>query len=90
MLLEIMTICSLVAVSPFYDCSEEWEIRVYSTPPTIQCNDIQTDRYLTLACANIDRGIIHMINEPDKKDNDGKSILVHELRHLYCKCNFHD
>ena len=89
MLLEIMTICSLVAVSPFYDCSEEWEIRVYSTPPTIQCNDHE-DKYRTLACANLDRDIIHMLNLPDKKDEFGQTILQHELRHLMCRCNFHD
>ena len=89
MLLEIMTICSLVAVSPFYDCSETWEIRIYSVPPTIQCNDFH-DRYLTLACANLDRGIIHMVDAPDKKDEFGQSILKHELRHLYCRCNFHN
>ena len=89
MLLEIMTICSLVAVSPFYDCSEEWEIRVYSIHPTIQCNN-NDDRYLTLACANLDRGIIHMVNDPNKKDYFGKSIIAHELQHLMCGCNFHD
>ena len=87
MLLEIFTICSLVAVSPFYDCSEEWEIRVYSVPPKIQCND--HDQYLTLACANLDRGIIHMVNQPDYRDEFGQTILQHELRHLMCMCNFH-
>ena len=89
MLLEIFTICSLVAVSPFYDCSEEWEIRVYSIPPAILCND-NDDYYLTLACANLDRGIIHMVDAPEKKDHFGKSIIAHELKHLMCKCNFHD
>ena len=88
MLLEIMTICSLISVSPFYDCSEEWEIRIYSLPPMIQCNDY-AEFYVTLACANLDREVIHMVQFPQHKDEFGQSILEHELRHLSCKCDFH-
>ena len=88
MLLEILTICSLVSVSPFYDCSDKWEIRVYSELPEIQCNDNDV-YYVKLACANIKRDVIHMVNAPDFRDEFGQTILQHELKHLSCKCDFH-
>ena len=88
MLLEIMTICSIVAVSPFYDCSEEWEIRIYSMPPMIQCND-HDEFFTTLACTNLDRKVIHMVQFPEHRDEFGQTVLEHELRHLKCGCNYH-
>jgi len=88
MLLEIFTICSLISVAPFYDCSEKWEIRLYNDFPKIQCNN--HDKHLhSLGCANLDRRLIHMVNDSDYKDEFGQTILSHELRHLKCRCNFH-
>lgn len=88
MLLEILTMCSLISVSPFYDCSDQWEIWIYSGPPMIQCND-NDEFYVTLACANLDRSIIHMVYFPEHRDEFGQTILEHELRHLECNCDFH-
>ena len=88
MLLEILTMCSLISVSPFYDCSEKWEIRLYSEYPTIQCNN-HDQHLVSLGCAHLDRNIIHIINDSDYRDEFGQTILTHELRHLKCKCNFH-
>lgn len=82
-----MTICSLIGVSPFYDCSETWEIRIYDTFPQIQCNALQD--YVNLGCANIKRGIIHVVKMPEFRDEFGDTIIEHELKHLQCKCNFH-
>ena len=80
--------CSLISVSPYYDCSESWEIRIYNQPPEIQCNN-QDSFFVSLACANIKRDIIHMVYFPEHVDEFGQTILEHELRHLKCKCDFH-
>jgi len=88
MLLEIMTICSLISVAPYYDCSDKWEIRLYDEPPAIQCNNLD-NFYVKLGCANINRGIIHVIDFPEHRDQLGQTILQHELKHMICQCNFH-
>ena len=88
MLLEILTICSLVSVSPFYDCSESWEIRLYDTPPNIQCNNSDS-QFHSFGCAKLQTNTIHLVDFPEHFDNFGNTILEHELEHLRCKCNFH-
>ena len=89
MLLEILTICSLVSAYPFYDCSEKWDIRVYNEYPTIQCNN-HDQHLVSLGCAILERNTIHIINDSNYRDGLGQTILEHELHHLKCKCNFHD
>lgn len=88
MLLEILTICSLMSVSPFYDCSESWEIRLYDTPPNIQCNNSDS-RFDSFGCAKLQTNTIHLVDFPERHDDSGKTILEHELEHLHCQCNFH-
>jgi len=88
MLLEVMTICSLISVFPYYDCSEKWEVRIYSEPPMIQCNN-NDQLYVSFGCAKLDQKVIHMVYFPEHRDKFGYSILQHELMHMSCKCNFH-
>jgi hypothetical protein len=88
MLLEVMTICSLISISPYYDCSQEWEIRIYSQPPNIQCNNYD-EFYASFGCTKLDTKTIHMVLFPQHRDKFGQTILEHELRHLRCECNFH-
>jgi hypothetical protein len=88
MLLEIMTICSLISVSPYYDCSEKWEIMIYSQPPMIECNNYD-QFYVSFGCTKLDQKVIHMVHFPEHRDKFGYSILQHELKHMSCKCNFH-
>ena len=87
MLLEILTICSLVAISPYYDCSESWEILLYNDFPVIQCN--VDEELVSLGCTRIESKTIHVIDFPEYTDDYGHTILQHELQHLQCKCNFH-
>jgi len=88
-LLEIFSICSLLSVAPFYDCSEKWEIRLYGDFPTIQCNN-RDQHLVSLGCANLDRDLIHIVDIPDYRDEFGQTVLSHELEHLRCRCNFHN
>lgn len=88
MLLEILTICSLVTVSPFYDCSESWQIHIYNVPPNVQCNNSDT-RFHSFGCAKLGTNTIHMVDFAEHRDHYGMTILEHELEHLRCKCNFH-
>ncbi len=88
MLLEILTICSLIAISPYYDCSESWEILLYDDFPVIQCNNVD-EELVSLGCTKMEHNTIHMIDFSEFKDERGQTILEHELRHLQCKCDFH-
>ena len=88
MLLEILTVCSLISAAPYYDCSDEWEIRLYSVPPMVQCND-HDKFFTTFGCSQLNRNVIHMVHFPEHRDQFGKTILEHELEHLKCRCNFH-
>lgn len=88
MLLEILTMCSLITVSPFYDCSETWEIRMYDTPPNIQCNN-NDPAYHSFGCAKLLTKTIHVVDFSEHKDRFGMTVLEHELEHLKCKCDFH-
>ena len=61
MLLEVLLICSLTQSAPFYDCSEQWEIRIYDSPPNIQCGNL-SQKWTILACQNYEKRIIKKIN----------------------------
>ena len=89
LLLEILTICSLISAPPFYDCSDTWEIHLYSEPPDIQCNN-NDPRFHSFGCANLRSNTIHMVDFAEHTDRYGYSILQHELEHLKCQCDFHE
>jgi hypothetical protein len=89
MLLEIIMICSLTYSSPFYDCSERWEIRIYDEP--VLCNN--ADTYIEAAgCTNFLTKKIAIYDYAMReygKDEYGLTPLEHELEHLKCMCDFH-
>ena len=80
--------CSLIYTSPYYDCSEQWEIEVYDQ--AVLCHE--NDLILAAGCTNFETKTIKIYNyamyEYDK-DEYGFTVLEHELEHLKCICDFH-
>jgi hypothetical protein len=87
-LLEVLLICSLTHTYPFYDCSEQWTIEVYSEPvPCFVGHEI-----MAAGCTNFETKTIkiydYAMHQYDK-DRYGFTVLEHELEHLKCMCDFH-
>ncbi len=91
----VLTICALTFASPYYDCNENWDINVHDTE-NIDCGVSKE----VLGCASYDRLFgndkidlvqnyfeIAGIHTPKLKH---ESILLHELLHLTCKCDWHE
>lgn len=89
MLLEILMICSVTYSSPFYDCSEKWEIKIYDEP--VLCYN--ADTYTEVAgCTNFSKKsktIYDYAGREYGKDEYGFTPLEHVLKHLRCMCDFH-
>ena len=47
----------MTQIAPFYDCGEQWEIRIYDSPPNIQCGN-QSNKWVILACQNHEKRIV--------------------------------
>lgn len=94
----ILTICALTFTSPYYDCSEEWDIIVYDDSiDGLKCGDNTPN---SLGCSTYDRifknnmiELVHNHAEITGKHTPKlkhESILWHELLHLTCECGWHD
>jgi len=82
----IMIICSLTAAAPYYDCSEQWEISVYSNQylGLIPCPTSNSGNLL--GCANFVHNKIDLIQSGvNSKDECNRTILLHELLHMKYK-----
>ncbi len=86
--INILSICALTSVSPYYDCSNTWEIWIYSDYP-----DCHAD-FRSRACVwyNQDSIIGHHIIKISKDHlrdvlPNGETILQHELNHAICECD---
>lgn len=76
MILEILTICSLITVSPYYDCSEKWDIFIWK-------DDMLACDYDLIACANRKTNNINIAFEYRfEVDDCGNMVLQHELNHM--------
>jgi len=91
MILDVMVICSLIFAAPYYDCSTEWVI-------VMTDSDIWCDDEFVWGCSTTYTGedvntpdMIQLnMNELDRKDQQGRSLLEHELLHLKCpECELH-
>jgi len=79
MIIEVLTICSLVATGPYYDCSESWDIIILENYQTFQwCKEFNSQY-----CAKWNPKRIYI-------DRIGFSEwFYHEVKHLQCECNLH-
>lgn len=95
-MIEILIICSLINVDPYYDCSQEWEIHIYwdNFHMTEICGE--SSNGIPLGCAKYNKHpIMDKINTPKiyianviHYDEWGQSVLEHEIRHLKCRCTW--
>ena len=80
---QTMMICSLTIITPYYDCSEQWEINVYPNKYSgmIPCPVSDTDNLY--GCTNYLHKKIDMLKIGlDRKDDCNRTILLHELLHM--------
>ncbi len=80
---QTMMICSLTLVTPYYNCSEQWEINVYPNKYSgmIPCPVSNTDNLY--GCTNYLHKKIDMLKIGlDRKDDCNRTILLHELLHM--------
>ena len=90
----IITICALMMVSPYYDCSEEWNIVIYDESQKYIPN---SDNSLGQAVFNVPftkdeiRLVSNHNNATGKHDRMlyGGGVLWHEVLHLMCECDWH-
>jgi hypothetical protein len=98
MIIETFLICALTTVAPYYDCGEMWEINMHDTKylSKILC-DSESD--FVIGCAmyssndfinKIKPPRIHLGLDTRYIDEFGQNNLQHEVRHVQCRCNFHE
>lgn len=95
-----MAMCKITEEAPYYDCDVTW-IMIY-LPSTYSVNKycLQEDAvglsWAAVGCAFIpydqDKESVLFIvgSEHGNKSHTGQSVLTHELKHMICKCNFHE
>lgn len=77
-MLEVLIFCSLISVSPYYDCSEQWAIQIYDSRVDYPCANIQT-----MSCVTFPSFIYWNINAHNQwEDACGYGLFTHELNHL--------
>ena len=78
MIMEIILMCALTDVKPFYDCDEAWTINLYDNDAWKYCTEFNSN-----ACAYWEPPIIHIsLNQKLWYDICGNTTLWHELNHL--------
>lgn len=92
----VMTICALTFVSPYYDCSEKWDIQIYDDT----VNKIPHTRG-AIGTASWDRNVftdrekISLVHNYKEREGihdhylKGGGVLWHEILHMKCKCDWH-
>jgi hypothetical protein len=98
-----MTMCKILYDEPFYDCNVTW-VMIF-LPTTFGINQYcllpgeerQGLSWVTIGCAvipldkvNGESTLFIIGSQHDKESHTGQSVLQHELKHMICKCNFHE
>jgi len=78
-MIEILIICALTFYTPYYDCSESWEVHFYPNQMMVQPPTKNWYSEYTL----MDEKQVHIGNL--KTDKCGNSLLGHGLNHLKYK-----
>jgi hypothetical protein len=97
-----MTMCKLLVEEPYYDCSVTW-LMIY-LPTTEAVNEFcyKDDAPVGLSWIIVGCAFIPQPGESGESktfivgsshfriSHTGETVLAHELKHMTCKCNFHD
>ena len=93
-----MMICSIILSAPYYDCEEVWEINIYDDR-YLSDEMCKVDLKRILGCTyysvndfinRIYPPVMHIVINSDYIDKFGYTNLEHEIKHIQCRCNFHD
>lgn len=89
----VFSICAILAYGA-YDCDEKWAVYIYDEMDVYKyCYPGQKGfHHVILGCATFDNERGHSIilgNNGVGKSHTGDSILVHEIKHMSCLCNYH-
>lgn len=94
-----MMICALTTTMPFYDCDNNWILEIHDTVTvTDACNFGLKPNRPVLGCALFStsdaiNNIMYpkiIIGQSNYIDEWGYTTLVHEIKHLQCKCVWSD
>ena len=88
----IMTICALTFTSPYYDCSEHWDIQIYedAIPNSSAIGQSLWDRNILTK-----KEKISLVGDYKEREGihdhflKGGGVLWHEILHMKCKCDWH-
>lgn len=87
--LDTMEICAITEEQPFYNCDEKWIIVMYDTK-YVDKNILGRAIYSEVEYVNLIIPPQLHIGNSDYRDNFGYTTLQHEIKHVQCRCNFHD
>lgn len=97
MLVEIMVICALTHIIPFYDCDQKWTIELYDTVHLDdECDNKNIKKYHVLGCSyyttypalDITYQPLIKVGTSTHIDEWGQNTLQHEIRHIDCRCKW--
>ena len=78
------------------DCKEKWIIFIYPQEPDVfkYCYPgVKEFHWFLSGCAVYDdnRGYYMILgSHMNDRSHTGDSVLIHEIKHLQCRCNFHE
>jgi len=89
--------CAFTDSDPFYNCDEKWVVYWYPQEKDVfkYCYpEVKKLHWFILGCAEFDdeRGhsiIIGSAANEMYRDSE-ETVFQHEIRHLKCRCNFHE
>lgn len=97
-------ICALTTYAPFYDCDQpKWEVWIFDSDDMRGTGKCDTFNDVVTGCATFmkekdgehgdieERPRIYVSNPgPDYRGPWGMTPIQHEIKHIQCRCNWHD
>ena len=89
MLIEILTICSMIFMSPYYDCDTTWEIYMYDNS-TIYWNGTEVNSYLITTIGDSNSTQIHLSANHTEDIWYGIPFLYFYMLSVVCQCDLNE
>ncbi|HEC65450.1 MAG TPA: hypothetical protein ENI23_09155 [bacterium] len=86
MLVELLTICSIIFITPGYDCDSTWDIYLYNDE-TIYYNGTEMDSYIFFEKGDSNSTEIHFSASGLKENWYNFSIMYYYLIAGACQCD---